>query len=133
MDAPLPPSATAPVWVRFVATVDPTPTDRMRYDAGSVWQVRSDVAEQLVQAGAAEYSDAPTAATRPIAEPLEPPQVTICFASDIPAHSGQSAIPAGSVRTLPHYQAQAYLDARVATLVSPASTPAAPAPGAEEE
>jgi hypothetical protein len=50
------PAAAAPSGdrtVRFLATLDPTATDRARYDAGSEWTVSAARAEQLVADGLA--------------------------------------------------------------------------------
>lgn len=62
----------APVWVRFLGTVDPTPADKMTYLAGSEWHMPVDRAEQLLDAGVVELIDPPAAAMRVVTEPLEP-------------------------------------------------------------
>lgn len=46
--------------VQFTRTVEPTPTDPTRYDAGSVWQVPVSRAEQLLDDGVAELTDGDT-------------------------------------------------------------------------
>lgn len=61
-----------PVWLRFLATIDPTPVDRMRYEAGSVWHVPAERAAELIAAGTAELTVPPAAALRAVTEPLEP-------------------------------------------------------------
>ncbi len=67
-----PSPAKPPVWVRFLATIDPTPVDRTRYEAGSVWHVPADRAAELIDAGHAEPTAPPAAARREVTEPLEP-------------------------------------------------------------
>lgn len=58
--------------VRFLATIDPTATDRTRYDAGSEWTVSADRAEQLVADGLAVLvsprASAPSAAAAAASE-----------------------------------------------------------------
>lgn len=61
-----------PVWVRFLATIDPTPVDRTRYEAGSVWHVPADRAAELMEAKHAVPCAPPAAALREVTEPLEP-------------------------------------------------------------
>jgi hypothetical protein len=72
--ASTPTAPTPPVWVRFLATIDPTPVDRTRYEAGSVWHMPIDRAQALIDANPplAELVDPPAAATRVVTEPLEP-------------------------------------------------------------
>jgi hypothetical protein len=56
------PSTPRPdVPVRFTATVEPSLTDRMRYEAGSVWTVPAARADALFADGLAEPADAPSA------------------------------------------------------------------------
>jgi hypothetical protein len=48
--------------VRFLATIAPTATDRMQYDAGTEWSVSAARAEQLVADGLAVLVSSPSAA-----------------------------------------------------------------------
>lgn len=63
-NAPTPRTAT----VRLLETLEPSATDKTRYDAGTDWTFPEDRALELVEAGFAELlADAPAAA--PAAEP----------------------------------------------------------------
>lgn len=57
--------------VRLLETIEPTATDKTRYDAGTDWTFPEDTALALVEAGKAELlPDAPAApAAEPAAEP----------------------------------------------------------------
>ncbi len=85
---PIPP-AQPDVWVRFLETVDPTPTDRMRYEAGSVWAVPAARAESLISARQAARTAPPEAALRIPTEPLEPPSEEDTVA--VPTHTADVA------------------------------------------
>lgn len=56
-------------WVRCLATIEPTATDRMRYEAGTEWSMPRARAEVLLEAGAIELID-PPACTRAIHIPF---------------------------------------------------------------
>jgi hypothetical protein len=75
------------IWVRFLQTVEPTSTDRTRYDAGSVWAVSAERGDELVAGGEAEFTSPPPAALREVTEPLEPlpPPPDPTAADDAPA------------------------------------------------
>lgn len=85
MTAPSAPQPPAPVWVRFLETVEPTPVDRARYAADSIWQVPIDRAEQLIDAGLAELCEPPAAALRVPTEPLEPAASPSAVLTPVPA------------------------------------------------
>lgn len=78
------PPSPADVWVRFLATVGPTSTDRTRYEAGSVWAVSRARADALSAEGLAVLVQPPASALRIPTEPLEPPTAD---AAAIPAIS----------------------------------------------
>lgn len=66
-------SAAAPApsaAVRLLETIEPTATDKTRYEAGTVWTFPEDTALALVEAGKAELlPDTPAAPAADAAEP----------------------------------------------------------------
>ena len=48
-----------PEWVRCLVTLEPTATDRTRYEAGSVWAMPRARAEVLLERGDIELIDPP--------------------------------------------------------------------------
>ena len=58
---PANPPALPDVWVRFLETIEPTATDRTRYDADSEWAMSDARAEELLAAGKVELIDPPAA------------------------------------------------------------------------
>lgn len=75
--APATPTEPAPpptARVRLLETIEPTATDKSRYDAGTVWTFSEDRALALVEAGQAKLlSDEPAALAEPDADPTPAP------------------------------------------------------------